>query len=161
MVKILKSKENNQSENRVDKIAEELFQQITEARDKAKSGGIVDEQIFNDRLNSMFAAGYLIGYVDEYLAELFSENAAKKQNAEAIFETMFPGSGMNFVKSKLITRKQVATLSETSENYQEVAEQCTAFDKGMADAQSEVIELVQNKGPQPRLLKEFLLLGEI
>ncbi len=157
---IFKSSEKDQPDSQVDKIAKELFQQISDARDEAKSGAVVDEQVFNDRLNSMFVAGYLIGYVDEYLTELFSEDVTKKQSAEAIFESMFPGSGMKFVQGKLTTRKQAATFSEDDENYQEVAKQCTAFDKGMADAQSEVVEFLQEKGPRPRLLKEYMLLGD-
>lgn len=161
MFTVFKSQKKDQPENQVDRIAKELFQQISDARDEARNGTVVSEQVFNDRLNSMFVAGYMLGYVDEYLSELFSDDITRKQSAEAIFESMFPGSGMGFVQGKFIIRKQAISLAKEDETYQEVAKQCAAFDRGMADAQSEVMEYLQEKGARPRLLKEYMLIGEI
>ncbi len=161
MFGFLQGKKKEQAESQADAIARELFAQISDARDGAKSGGIVTEQIFNDRLNTMFVAGYLIGYVDQYMEELEVDDAAKKGEAEHILETMFPGSGMSFVKGKLAARQKAAALPEDSEVNQDLVLQCRGFDKGMADAEAEVTALRQDELRRPGRLKEFLLLGEI
>jgi len=154
-------KKEKQPESQSEAIARELFGQISEARDEARTGGIVTEQAFNDRLNTMFVAGYLIGYVDQYLEELNIEDTAeKKAEAECIFETMFPGSGMSFVKTKLAARKKAAEIPKGSEVDEEVVRQCSDFDKGMAAAEEEVTTLHQDEARRPERLKGFLLLGE-
>ena len=160
MFGFFQGKKKEQPESQADAIAKVLFAQIAEARDEAKIGGIVTEQVFNDRLNIMFVAGYLIGYVDQYLEELEVDDAAKKGEAEHIFETMFPGSGMSFVKGKLAVRQKAAALPEDTED-QELVLQCRGFDKGMADAEAEVKALRQDEQRRPGRLKEFLLLGEL
>ena len=161
MFGFLQGKKKEQAESQADAIAKVLFAQITDARDEAKSGGIVTEQVFNDRLNTMYVAGYLIGYVDQYLEELEVDDTAKKSEAEHVFETMFPGSGMSFVKEKLAVRQKAAALPEDSEVEQELVLKCRLFDKGMADAEAEVTALRQDEQRRPERLKEFLLLGEL
>jgi hypothetical protein len=141
-------------------IAEELFQQIKQSRDEAKAGGIVDEKVFNDRLNAMYAAGYLLGYVDTHISDLTDDDTAKKQYAESVFEAMFPGVGTDFIKEKLAVRKKAPQLSAEDSNYAETAEQCNAFDTGMNDAEEEVEAIRDKPDYQPQKLKEFLLLGE-
>lgn len=148
-------------EDKVKNIAEELFAQIEKARDEAKAGGIVSEKAFNDRLNSMFVAGYLIGYVDQYIATLFTDDTHKKENAERIFESMFPGVGSDFVKSKLIERQQANSIDQGSPAYLTQMQRAKTFDKGMSIAQEEVDEIQENETYQPQRLKEYLLLGEL
>jgi hypothetical protein len=62
MFGIFKSKEQSEKEAKVTEIGKMLFGQIAVVGDKAKAGRI-DKSIFDQRINSMFAAGYLIGYV--------------------------------------------------------------------------------------------------
>ena len=147
-------------EKKVESIAAELFAQIEKARDEAKAGGIVSEKVFNDRLNSMFVAGYLIGYVDQYIGALFADNSQKKENAEKIFELMFPGVGSDFVKSKLMERQQANSLEQGSPAYLTQMQRAKIFDKGMIIAQEEVDEIKENESYQPQRLKEYLLLGQ-
>ncbi|HKJ65280.1 MAG TPA: hypothetical protein VJ969_07760 [Desulfopila sp.] len=148
------------TDDRIDAIATELFAQIEQARDEAKSRGIVDEKVFNDRLNSMFVAGYLISYVDECLSDMEGDNAAKKQAAEHVFETMFPGSGVDFVKTRLIARQKAPAIPKEDPNLGAIAEQCRVFDAGMLFAQEEVEKIGKDKGYHPSGLKRYLLLGE-
>lgn len=143
-----------------DNIAKTLFSQITSARDEAKKAGLITENIFNDRLNHMFVAGYLIGYVDSCLIDLPDINN-KKEHSKAIFEKMFPGSGFDFVRAKLVARQQASTISEESEKYIQVKANAYAFDQGMELAQEEVEKQRADGSSQPVGLKEFLLLGEV
>ncbi len=159
MFGIFKSAGKN-TESRIDAIAGELFAQIKQARDEARDGGIVDEKIFNDRLNSMFVAGYLIGYVDECLAALLSDNGAKKQAAEKVFEAMFPGSGVDFVKTRLVARQKAPDISKEDPNIGAIAQQCLLFDDGMHSARQELEKSGGDQGYQPSGLKRYLLLGE-
>jgi len=48
---------NKKKEKSAEEIAQELFNQILAARDESKAGGVIDEKVFNDRLNHMFSAG--------------------------------------------------------------------------------------------------------
>lgn len=141
-------------------IAAELFAQIEQARDEAKAGGIIDEKVFNDRLNSMFVAGYLIGYVDSYVQDLAEEEEERQQCARTIFETMFPGSGMDFVKEKLAARRTASDIEEDHPRYADIAVRCNSFDTAMATAAEEVESWQQNSGSVPVQLKEYLLLGQ-
>ncbi len=153
-------KKKQTPEKRVEGIAQELFAQIETARNEAKEGGIVTENIFNDRLNSMFVAGYLIGYVDEYVAALFESDTEKKENAEKVFEKMFPGVGSDFVKAKLLARQKANSVAESSDDYPTTVQQAGLFDKGMGFAQEEVEEMKKKATYQPSRLKEHLLIGE-
>ena len=146
---------------KVESVAGELFAQIKQARDDAKEAGIVTEKVFNDRLNSMFVAGYLVGYVDEYIAVLFESDADKKEYAEKIFETMFPGVGSDFVKAKLVERQKANTIAESGADYPAIVKRAKHFDTGMDFAQEEVEEIKKNSDYQPERLKKYLLLGEL
>lgn len=156
-----RGKGKEQAADPVEAVAEELFGQIARARDEAKSGGLIDEKVFNDRLNNMYVAGYLIGYVDDYLARLFDDDADKKAAAEQIFEKMFPGNGASFIKTRLIARQKAGDIPREHPDYPRIVRQCHLFDRGMSDAQDEVIDLEKKRGYEPDRLKSFLLLGEI
>ena len=121
---------------------------------------MVDEGIFNERLNSMFVAGYLIGYVDYYLSDVEQDNDAKNEHARSIFETMFPGAGMDFVKARLTVRQKAANIVRDAPDYNEVAAQCQAFDGGVTTAGEELDAARQDTDFYPLRLKEYLLLGQ-
>jgi len=141
-------------------IARELFSQIERARDEAKAGGVVDEKIFNERLNSMFVAGYLLGYVDSHLSDIEEDNDVKNEQARSIFETMFPGAGMDFIKARLKLRQKAAKMAQGALDYNEVAVQCQDFDGGMTAAGEELDAARQDADFHPQRLKEYLLLGQ-
>ena len=63
MFGLFKSKDLAEKEARVTEIGKMLFEQISIVRDQANAGRI-DKNIFEQRINSMFAGGYLLGYVD-------------------------------------------------------------------------------------------------
>lgn len=155
------SKKDPDREALVETTAQRLFTQITDGRDEAKSGGVVDEQVFNERLNSMFVAGYLIGYVDTCLAAICEDEAAKKEAVEQVFEKMFPGSGVDFIKTRVIARRQASTIAKDHEQYAAIIEQCSVFDAGMESAKTEVEKLGEDGKYSPLRLKEYLLLGEV
>ena len=141
--------------------AKSLFSQIEQARDEAKAGGIVDEKVFNERLNNMYVAGYLVGFVDSHIANITEDDAAKREYAENIFNTMFPGVGTDFIKERLAIRTRAKNLATDDSKYAEVAAQCHAFDTGMADAEEEVEKVRETSEYNQEKLKKFLLLGEI
>lgn len=87
MFGVFKSKELVEKESRVTEIGKILFQQISTARDKVKSG-IINENEFNKNINSMFTVGYLIGYVDEHLCEMFTDEKSKR-NTQNVFSKGF------------------------------------------------------------------------
>ena len=83
MFGLFKSKDQLENEARVTARGKMLFGQIAIVRDKAKTGRI-DISTFDQRINSMFSAGYLIGYVDDHLSELFTDNKSKSKYARRI-----------------------------------------------------------------------------
>ncbi len=160
MFGLFKSKELAEKETRITKIGKTLFQQISTVRDKVKAG-FINEKEFNERIDSMFTAGYLIGYVDEHLSEMFTDDKSKKKYSKRIFEGIFPGSGVNFVKSKLSARRLGDTISTDNDQYINVYQECQAFDLGMSAARYEVTEFETNKEYKPNKLYQFLTKGQI
>lgn len=152
-----KPKKKKLSTINVDEIADELFLQITSARDEAKGGNIIDETVFNDRLNHMFTAGYLIGYVDQYMADIEEDESVKKEKSKLIFEKMFPGTGFDFVRAKVMSRQQ----APSGAIYSGAVVAAKDFDQGLDIAQQEVESYRSEDGDKPIGLKKFLLLGEI
>jgi len=160
MFRLFKSKDLVAKEARVTEIGKMLFGQISIARDKANAGRI-DKSIFNQRINSMFAAGYLIGYADEHLSEMFSDEKSKSKYAERIFEGIFPGSGVKLVQSKLAARKVGETISTDSSKYAEVSIDCQEFDTGISAARYEVSEYLSSGEYTPDKLERYLSAGKI
>ena len=160
MFGLFKSKDLAVKEARVTEIGKMLFGQISIVRDKANAGRI-DKSIFNQRINSMFAAGYLIGYADEHLIEMFSDEKSKSKYAKRIFEGIFPGSGVKLVQSKLAARRVGETISTDSVKYTEVFMGCQEFDTGISAARYEVSEYLSNGEYTPNKLERYLSTGKI
>lgn len=154
MFGLFKSKELASKENQVTNIGKMLFGQIAAVRDKAKAGRI-DVSIFDKRMNSMFAVGYLIGYVDEHLAELFQDEKSKSKYARRIFEGIFPGSGVKLVQSKLEARRIGETISTDSQKYFEVFSECQQFDTGVSAGRYEVCEFLASGEYTPNKLVPY------
>ena len=160
MFRLFKSKDLAEKEARVTEIGKMLFQQISIVRDKAHIGRI-DENAFNQRINSMYSAGYLIGYVDEHLSEMFTDERSKSKYAERILEGIFPGSGVKLVQSKLAARRLGETISTDSDKFMKVLLQCQEFDTGMRAARYEVSEYLLSGEYTPNKLERYLFSGEI
>ena len=160
MFGLFKSKDLVEKEAHVTEIGKKLFQQIATVRDMANSG-LIDEGEVNQRINSMFTAGYIIGYVDEHLCEIFTSEKLKKKYAKRIFEGIFPGSGVKLVQSKLAARRVGETISTDNERYTEVFVECQEFDLGMSAARYEVSELLINEDHEPNKLEQYLTKGKL
>ena len=160
MFGLFKSKEIDEKESLITEIGKTLFQQISTVRDEVNAG-IINENEFNDKINSMFTAGYLIGYTDEHLSEMFTDDKSKQKYAKRIFEGIFPGSGVNFVKSKLSARRLGDTISTENDRYIEVFTKCQEFDLGMSAGRYEVSELQINKHYRPNKLEKYLTKGQV
>lgn len=160
MFGLFKSKDLAEKEARVTEIGKMLFQQISLVRDKANAGQI-DKNSFNQRINSMYSAGYLIGYVDEHLSEIFTDEKSKSKYAERIVEGIFPGSGIKFVQSKLAARRLGETISTDSDKFTKVFLQCQEFDNGMRAARYEVSEYLLSGEYTPNKLERYLSNGKI
>lgn len=161
MFGIFKGRKAQKNTYTEEQIAEELFSQILSARDEAKSGGLIDEKVFNDRLNHMYTAGYLVGYVDYFVSGMTEVDAEKKEKSKNIFEKMFPGTGFDFVRAKVTARQQAAAIEPDDPNYPRVAQVAVSFDTGLENAQDEVEGYLEKRVDKPAGLKCFLLLGEV
>lgn len=160
MFGLFRSKELAEKESRVTEIGKSLFQQISMVREKVKAG-LVNEKEFNERINSMFTAGYLIGYVDEYLSTMFTDDKLKRKYSKRIFEGVFPGSGVKFIKSRLAARRVGESISNDDDQYMSVYKECQAFDLGNSVARYEVSEFEINKEYKPNKLDQFLSKGKV
>ena len=154
MFSLFKSKDLIEKENRVTEIGKMLFQQIDEVRKQVRKGQL-SESVFNERINSMFAAGYLIGYVDEHLSEMFTDEKSKSKYAKRILEGIFPGTGVKLVQSKLAARRLGETINDASTMIK-----CHNFDFGMSTARYEVAKYLLNRVSKPNKLEQYLLTGD-
>lgn len=160
MFGLFKSKELAEKEARVTEIGKMLFKQIAIVRDKARAGRI-DVSVFNQRINSMFAAGYLLGYVDEHISEMFTDDKSKSKYAARIYEGIFPGSGIKFIQSKLAARRMGASMKSNSEKYIDVIYECQEFDTGVSAGRYEVSEYLADIRYAPNKLERYLSTGQI
>lgn len=160
MFGIFKSKDQLEKEAKVTEIGKMLFGQIAIVRDKAK-GGRIDISTFDQRINSMFSAGYLLGYVDEHLSGLFTDDKSKSKSAERIYEGIFPGYGVKFIQSKLSARRIGETISPNNDNYIEVFIGCQEFDAGFSAGRYEVSEYLIDATYTPNKLERYLSTGQI
>ena len=109
----------------------------------------------------MFTAGYLIGYVDEHLDEMFTDEKSKSKYAKRIFEGIFPGSGAKLVQSKLAARRVGETISTDNDKYTEVFMGCQEFDTGISAARYEASEYSTSEEYTPNKLERYLSTGKI
>ncbi len=160
MFGIFKSKDQLKKEAKVTEIGKMLFGQIAIARDKAK-GGRIDKSTFDQRINCMFSAGYLLGYVDEHLSGLFTDDKSKSKSSERIYEGIFPGYGVKFIQSKLSARRIGETISPDNDKYTEVFIDCQEFDAGVSAGRYEVSEYLIDARYTPNKLERYLSTGQI
>lgn len=106
-------------------------------------------------------AGYLIGYVDEHLCELFTDDKSKSKYAKRIYEGIFPGAGVKLIQSKLAARRVSETISTDSNNYTDVFMGCQDFDTGVSAGRYEVCEYLANGEYTPNKLERYLSTGQI
>lgn len=158
MFGVFKSKALAQKEAYVTEVGKMLFEQISTVRDKAQAGRI-DNSLLNQRINSMYTAGYLIGFVDEHLSDIFTEDKLKSKYAKRIFEGIFPGSGVIFIQSKLEARRLGETISGESEKFTDAFRKCQEFDNGMRAARYEVSAYLVNNEQIPHKLEQYLSTG--
>jgi hypothetical protein len=160
MFSLLKSREKKEKEKYVFKIGKMLFKQIATIRDMSKLGKIKGDEL-NTRINSMFTAGYILGYVDEHLSIVFTDEKNKKKYAKQIYESIFPGSGIKFIEAKITARALGDTISEDNEHYIDAQMKINDFDLGVSAARYEVSEFIINKEHIPDKLRRFLATGQI
>jgi hypothetical protein len=160
MFGLFKSKDKSAKEAKVTEIGKMLFGQIAIVRDKAKAGRI-DTSTFDQRINSMFSAGYLLGYVDEHLSALFKDDQSKSKYAQRIYEGIFPGYGVKFIQSKFSARRIGETISPDNDKYTEVFMSCHEFDTGVSAGRYEVSEYLVNAGYTPNKMERYLSTGQI
>ena len=160
MFGLFKSSKEKEIESEVTVFGKILFQQISGVRDKAYAG-ILDKDDLKTRINSMYAAGYLIGYVDEVLNYLGVSESSKGKHANRVFEGIFPGAGSSLVKSKLAARRLGASISPETTNYSQVYIGCAEFDIGISTGQIEALKITANRNERPTLLAQYLTNGEI
>jgi hypothetical protein len=160
MFGIFKSNNQREKEAKVTEIGKMLFGQIAIVRNIAKAGQI-DTSVFDQRINSMFSAGYLIGYVDEHLSRLFTAEKSKSKYAQRIYEGIFPGHGVNFIQSKLSTRRIGETISPDNDDYGDVFMACQEFDTGVSAGRYEVSKYLVDTGYTPNKLGHYLSTGDI
>ena len=152
-----KSKELRQKEKAVDYTAQELFRQISIFRDKCQSGEFT-AQIFKDRVNRAYTAGYMIGFLDEKLSKLFDSEKEKSKYTKRIITGIFPKSGLLFIKAKYEARVIAEYLHSTK--YEEKVEgYIDEFDIGMENGRAELVEWEHGQSYVPHLLTDFLMIG--
>lgn len=157
MFGLFKSKKTVETEAKVDGIGMMLFEQISTVIKKVNDGRIdIDKATYDQRRNSMFSAGYLIGYVDEYLSELFTDDRSKSKYAQQIYEGISPGHGVTFVQSKLSERRAGERVSPDSDDYVDVFIACQEFDAGIAAGRYEVGKYLEKTGYSPNKLECYL-----
>lgn len=160
MFGLFKSKELAEKEARVTEIGKMLFGQIAIARDLVR-GGLIDTREFYKRINSMFTAGYLLGFVDEHFNEMFTDEKSKSKYAARIYDGIFPGEGAKFIQRKLAARRAGESISSDSEIYMDVFIGCQDFDTGVSFGRFEVSEYLADERYTPNKLERYLSTGQI
>jgi hypothetical protein len=160
MFGLFKSKELAEKEARVTEIGKMLFAQIASARNSVR-GGLIDAKDFHKRINSMFTAGYLLGYVDEHFSEMFTDEKSKSKYAARIYEGIFPGAGVKLVQSKLGARRIGGSISTGSDKYIDVFIGCQQFDTGVSAGRLEAFEYLADGKYTPNKLERYLSTGQV
>lgn len=157
----LKPKDVLKKEAEVNKVGEELFKQISAARD------ILNDDNFNERINSMFAGGYMGGFIAPKLAYLFEKKKLKRKYLETIISGIFPSSGVNLLDAKMEAYKLGKSLIENQnsnlkpEHLDKLAEDIKNYELGFDSGKNEIFELEADVNYIPHLLLEYLRAGKI
>lgn len=159
MFRLFKSKATREREAEVDRVGEDLFRQIALFRDKYRAGDFTSD-VFNERVNHAYTAGYMIGFIDQKLSALFDLDADKSKYITRIVTGIFPRTGALFIKAKYEARVLAEDLRSSA--YQPRVEgYADEFDKGMENGREELRQWEQDKDYTPHLLSEFLTTGQI
>lgn len=156
MFEFLKSKDILKKETEVHKIGEELFKQISAARD------ILDDDKFNGRVNSMFAAGYMAGFIVPKLICLFEDKKMRRKYLDKILSSIFPSSGIKFFDSKLEAYNLGKSILEDENSnlkpkqIQNVMEDIKEYELGVACAKDEISAWEADANYIPYLLLDYL-----
>ena len=155
MFSFFKSQATRKKEMQVKRLGEELFRQISVFRDKCQSGELTKE-IFKDRVNHAYTAGYMIGFVDEKLSKLFDSEADKSKYTTRIIGGIFPKSGVMFIKGKYEARVLAENLHSTK-YVEKVEGYIDDFDIGMENGRTELVKWEHDQSYVPHLLTDFLM----
>ncbi|NCO83671.1 MAG: hypothetical protein COZ31_02985 [Nitrospirae bacterium CG_4_10_14_3_um_filter_44_29] len=156
MFDFLKSKDILKKETEVHKVGEELFKQISAARD------ILNNDNFNERINSMFSAGYMLGFITPKLTYLFEDKKLKRKYLERILSGIFPSSGVKFFDAKLEAHKLGKSLIENQnsnlkpEHLNKVAEDIKNYELGFDSGKNEIFAWEADANYTPHLLLDYL-----
>ncbi len=159
MFGMFKSKATREREAEVDRIGKDLFRQIALFRDKCRAGEFTSD-VFKERANHAYTAGYMIGFIDEKLSSLFDLDADKSKYMTRIVTGIFPKTGVFFIKAKYEARALAENLR--SPGYQPRVESYSdEFDKGIENGREELRQWEQDENYTPHLLSEFLTTGQL
>lgn len=163
MFDFFKSKDTLIKEAEVHKVGEELFKQIASARDNK----ILNDQNFNERINSMFSAGYISGFIVTKLSHLFDNNKLIRKYLEKILAGALSISGIKLFDSKLEAYKLGKSIVENKnsklkpEHFNEVLLGITHYELGFNAGKSEIFAWEANADYIPHLLLDYLITGEV
>jgi len=158
MFDFFKSKEQKKIDEYVTHVGRLLFQQISSARDEVRAGCVLVEE-FNTRINDMYTAGYIIGFIEDFLSEIFDDEKMMKKYTVNIVTGFFPSSGFKLIESKIAARMMGETISVENKQYCDVYLKCVEFDFGVSSAQLEVSEYQVSK-KIPSKLQNYLITGK-
>lgn len=156
MFDFLKSRDILKKETEVHKVGEELFKQISAARD------ILNNDNFNERINSMFAAGYMTGFIVPKLSYLFEDKKLKRKYLEKILSGIFPSSGIEFFDSKLYAYNLGKSLIENQnsnlkpEHLNKVIEDIKKYEHGFDFGKTEIFAWEADANYTSHLLLDYL-----
>ena len=158
MFGLFKSKDTRKKEDDVHKVGEALFNQVSVAK---KSTANSSE--FNERINSMYSAGYMKGFVNEKLSVLFENEKMKRKYTKVIFQNIFPSSGTKLIDSKLEAYSLGNSLlseGDISKNV-DVMLKTQEFEIGLLAGGHELCRWEEKEGYVPHMLSDYVTTGEI
>ena len=159
MFDFLKSKDIRKKETEVHKVGEALFKQVSAARHR-----ISLETEFNERINSMFSAGYMLGFVNEKLNDLFDNKKLMRKYIEEIFSCIFPSSGTKLIDTKLEAYNLGKSLLSSDSKYSnniDAMQKIKHFELGLLAGGHELSAWEINNNYSPHLLLDYMITGEI
>jgi hypothetical protein len=156
---LFKSKARREKEAQVDRIGRNLFRQIALFRDKCRDGEFTAD-VFKERANHSYTAGYLIGFIDEKLSTLFDSDVEKSKYMTTVITGIFPKTGVSFLQTKYTARVLAKDLCST-DYATRVEGHADAFDLGIENGRQELLVWEDNPDYTPHLLTDFLMTGKI
>lgn len=140
----------------VHKVGKELFKQISTARD------ILNDDTFEQRINSMFSAGYMAGFILPKLSYLFKDKKLKRKYLKKVLSGIFPSSGIKSYDIRLYAYDLGKSIIEnknnslTPEYLNKVAEDVNNYELGFDSGKNEVFAWEADANYIPHLLLDYL-----